>query len=147
MVAQGCGGRGSVDQGVNVVEAFDRGSIPKGGGDLRTHCHVNIVLEEQLIHAIRRRALPGWVEELAHISPVLVDLLCEAHDRPAYDLEMAIRAVLREHTRVTCDPAIFDPHAMEHHVRLLVDLLDDLRRQQMRRGEWSEVAPPPQMFG
>jgi hypothetical protein len=114
---------------------------------LKTHCHINAGLEQQLIDALRQRAMAGWADELIYAVPMFVDLLYESHDRPMYDLELAVRAMLREHTRVTADPIMFDRHAMEHHVRLLVELLDHLRRQQMDAGQWSNTAAAPQMFG
>ena len=114
---------------------------------LRTQCQTNPRLQERLVHAIRQRAHHNWVEDLCHLAPMLIELLGEQHDRPVDQTEPAIRALLREHSRVTADPIFFDPRAFDRHVRMLLVELESLRREQLEEGEWSDCEVPPQMFG
>ena len=114
---------------------------------MRTTCHVNPILHQRLVETIRERAHPKWAEELCYLTPMLIDLMADAHDRPVEQSEPAIRALLREHSRVTADPVFFDPRAFERHVHMLVEELEALRRERLENGEWSEVCVPPQMFG
>lgn len=114
---------------------------------MRTLCHVNPVVQQRLIDAICERAQSKWRGELCYLAPMLLDLVTESHERPVEDLEPAIRALLREHSRVTADPVFFDPRAFDHHVQLLVEELESIRREQVAQGAWSEACVPPQMFG
>lgn len=82
----------------------------------------------------------------------LLGLLTEFHDRPMNDLRPAIRSLISERAYfdhdgqalITSQPA---DELLDEQVDLAVAVLEKLRRQALRTGQWSDQSAAPQMCG
>lgn len=85
------------------------------------------------------------------ILPELLDLLSEHPDRPIDELSSHIRRMLveREFVDDNGDTCVSRTHAelLELQVRLIVDVLQDVRRNARQHGQWCGCPSCPQMFG
>ena len=106
-------------------------------------------LRRRLLRTIDRHADPLWRDDLRRCMPRVIDLIDEAHDRPADEYTPGIRAILRDQCLAGAGGAsrFGDEPRFERHVALLVRVLEKFRDAQLRRGAWSAAPVPPQMFG
>jgi hypothetical protein len=113
---------------------------------LKTLCHIDPCHQSELIRVLQRSADPKCYPALAECVPICLDLMAEAHAKPADRYKPVIATILSDRCRL---PMTDPKHQAEHErqVELLVTELEKLRVQLCRQGKWSEVACPPQMFG
>ncbi|MAE61193.1 MAG: hypothetical protein CMJ49_07535 [Planctomycetaceae bacterium] len=87
--------------------------------------------------------------ELRYCVPRLVNLLYDSHDHLVDDLTPSVRLLVAEHC--DCDEGGDAPihHAdkLDVIVRHITRALEDLRSALHKRGQWSQVPVPPQLFG
>ena len=86
---------------------------------------------------------------LSWVLPELVQLVNEAHEQPVRNSASTIRLCLLEQSFVDvggwADGEIQD--RQDELVELLVDVLEEMRRQSIRKGRWSEMPVTPLMHG
>jgi hypothetical protein len=85
------------------------------------------------------------------ILPELLDLLSNHPDRPIEELASQIRRMLvdREFVDDNGDTCVSTAHteSIELQVRLIVEVLQDVRRNARQHGQWCGCPSCPQMFG
>lgn len=85
------------------------------------------------------------------ILPELLDLLSNHPDRPIEELAGHIRRMLvdREFVDDNGDTCVSTAHSeiIELQVRLIVEVLQDVRRNARQHGQWCGCPSCPQMFG
>jgi len=89
------------------------------------------------------------------LLPQFLDMMCESRDQPARQLAPSIERLMIEHTfHDLCGdhasgvaPADLGTKVIEHHVRVVVRVLERVRRKALAQGRWSTVPVTPIMFG
>lgn len=85
------------------------------------------------------------------LLPELLQMIAERHDEPVSYLRPSIRQLIRERVVMYACAAGMSLAAadelLEQQVDLLVRVLEQVRRQALACGEWSEMVAGPEMFG
>lgn len=82
--------------------------------------------------------------------PEFLELVAEAHDQPAQNLAPLIQRLILERNFVdengdsVIDESIRD---VEHHVQVIVKVLEEIRKIALEDGSWSNAPVTPLMFG
>jgi len=92
---------------------------------------------------------------LVHLLPQMLRLVEERHDHKVQDLASAVRQLVLESVFDDIGPNFGDSADMddagyvttEQNVKILLRVLEKLRRSALRRGQWSDLPVTPQMFG
>jgi len=109
------------------------------------YCHLDVETEHELLEAISTRCAADWLTDVHKFAPRLVHLLCETRDGPMKRLEPTVREILREQSQAQGFNA--DSDAIDQHVTIVLESMEQVRRDRIRRGDWSTAPVPPQMFG
>lgn len=113
---------------------------------MKTLCHVDPLLQESLLKSLEKRSDPNWLHAVRECVPICLDLMAEAHEKPAQRYEPIIRTILHDHCRIPLHPTQENAE-LDRHVQLLVRELERTRVELCAAGEWSQVPCPPLMFG
>lgn len=77
----------------------------------------------------------------------LLDLMAEFHDRPVQELRPMIRRLIHEKTCLDNMEPTSHRQSMDSQVDLAVEVLENVRRQGLDNGQWSDQPSTPLMFG
>lgn len=108
-------------------------------------CHIDVETEHRLIEAITARCAADWVTDVHRYAPQLVHLMAQGRHEPAKNHATTIRQIVNAYSRVNAFNA--SPEEMERHIQIIIMAMDELRRDQLKAGEWSDAPVPPMMFG
>jgi len=115
----------------------------------QTFCQIDRESEHRLVESVASRAADEWVAQLHLYAPQLVNLMAEAHDRPMKLFTSQVRRLVQEyeHCDEGGDACGHDEATLEQHVQLLIEALEELRRERFREDRWAFVPAAPPMFG
>lgn len=115
------------------------------------------MLREELARDVTSGVAPPAERQYLVLSllPQFLDMICESCDQPARQLTPTIERLMIEHTfHDLCGdhasgvaPADLGTKAIEHQVRVVVRVLERVRRKALAQGRWSSVPVTPIMFG
>ena len=114
-----------------------------------THCPIDRQAEHRLIELVASHAADEWVARMHAYTPQLVNLLAEIGDRPVRRYTDRVRRIVGDYQYCdeAGDPCGSDVQALERHVQLLVDALEQLRSERQATDRWASMPAAPPMFG
>ncbi len=112
-------------------------------------CTIDREAELRLIETVASHAAAEWVAQLHVYAPQLIHLMDEAYDRPMRAFTPQVRQLIceYEHFDDCGDTCSHDPATLEAHVKLLIECLEELHRDRMKRESWHAMPAAPPMFG
>ena len=112
-------------------------------------CYIDHEEQNRLVDAIVARCAADWVIDVSAYAPRLVDMLISAGDQSMNRFEPVIRQIIRESAYFGegGDACPCDPHHLDQRVRLLLDVLEELRIERQQRSQWAGMPVPPLMCG
>lgn len=109
------------------------------------YCHIDVDTEHELIDTISTRSAAEWIADVHNFVPHLVHLLQESHHTPAKQHAPTVRQIVTEH----CRTQMFERNAeaIDKQIDVILDAMEQVRRQRLKSGTWSDAPVPPMMFG
>ncbi len=136
------------------AEGLDSLSKPRLSGEgtsmvPQVLCVIDRETEHRVIEAVASHAGGEWVAQLHIYAPQLVQLMFEAQDRPMRQFTSRIRRLVLEyeHCDDGGDACGWDDQALDEHVQVLVEALEQVRRDRLARDGWSHMPAALPMFG
>lgn len=107
-------------------------------------------LQEMLRTRLHERCSAQWADHLEAASPALVQLLEVSHDHPMAHFYASVRQIVIEHCPAhyhNNQGQKFDTEELEQQTALICEIMEQLRREALQQGPYSDAPVPPLMFG